>query len=887
MQTRPPPVTRWLLGKLLPADAREFVLGDLDEEFRRHRANQSGAAWWYRSQAFRSAWRLRFQSPLRGPTEPSQSGGNVVSHIQQDVRFALRTLRRTPGFTALVLLTLALGVGATTAIFSAVNEVALRPLPFAEPDRLVMLWESNAERGWDRVHAAPANVMDWRARVSAFEDVALLNEYASGVALAGTGNPREVLVSQVSGNTFSVLGAPPALGRTFTFEETWADTEPVIVLSHDAWQRHFGGEQDIVGRTIRLDGVSHEVIGVMGPDFHYKVNDAELWTTFRWSEARRNHVWFRQAHVVRAVARLRDGVTIDQARGELESVAATLQEEHPQLNRGMEAGLTPLHPFLVGDRRLPLMLLLGSVLVLQLIACANVANLLLVRSVSRRQELAVRTALGAGRTRVIGQVLTESFVIATIGSLLGAGVGVVGLRWIASLSPPELPDLVFRLDWRLLLFTAGITGLSAVLFGLYPALRGADLKASEVLTDGSRTGSAGRRSLRAAHGMVAAELALAVMLVAGAGLMLRNLQHLQQVDPGVDVSNVLTFQITPPRGSYPTDRERADFAIDLAQRLEALPGVFRAGAVRKLPYTGWGWSSDFSIEGWSPDEFGIEARHRQATADYFKTMSIPLTAGRMFRDRLGPDEAVPVVVNQAFADRYFPDDTPVGKRVAFDRHPDENSYWYPIVAVVGNERLSIVEEPRPEIISHLRGDTPQTLHFALKTTIPPLSVAPLVRATLHQMDPEIPLVAVRTMERVASDALAEDRFLLTLLGVFAGSALLLAAIGVYGVAAQAARGRVREIGIRMALGATDSGIVRLLVLRGAAFIAMGLVLGLVGSLTAGRLMQGLLFGVKPGDPVTLGSVGVLLALVALGSSYLPARRATRLDPARVLRGEGG
>lgn len=807
-----------------------------------------------------------------------------MTTLWPDVVHAFRSLRRTPAFAALVLVTLGLGVGATTAIFSSVNEVMLRPLPYRDPDRLVMLWESNVERGWDRVQAAPANVDDWRERVSAFTDVAMLYEYTSGVALELDGSARQVSVGQLSGNAFTVLGAPPLLGRTFTTEETWEDSPPVVVLSYGAWRNWFAADSGVVGRTIRLDGIAFEVIGVMSARFR-SINDAEFWTTFRWPGTLRTRQWYRQAHVVRAVARLRDGVSYDQARVELAAVAGDLQGEHPELNRAMEAGLTPLQPFLVGERRTSLLLLFGAVLVLELLACANVANLLLVRSVARQRELAVRTALGAGQGRTVWHVFAEVFVLAIGGTLLGIGLSVVGLRVISTLSPPDLAISGFHLDGRVLGFAAGLTAASAVLFGILPALRSVRVHPAAMLADSSRTGTAGRSRSRATGSLVAVEIALAVMLVIGAGLLVRSLEHLRAVDPGVDVEHVLTFQISPPSGTYPTDPDRAELYTELTDRLRGIPGVDEVGASRGLPYLGWGWSSDFSVEGWGTDQFGIEVRHRASLPGYFAAMGIPVQEGKLFDERLSEGEPVPVVVNRAFADRYFPDESPVGRRVAFDRHPTDRSYWYPIVAVVGNERLSVTEEPRPEIISHILGDTPSMASFAVRTSVPPLSIVSEVRRVLADLDDGIPLVAVRTMREVAADALAAERFLMTMLGVFALTALVLAGVGVYGVAAQAARVRTREIGIRMALGAPAAAVVRLLLWRGAAVVGAGLVLGLGGAAAGGRLIENRLFGVEPLDPGTLVIGTAILTGVALLSNYLPARRATKLDPVSVLRAE--
>ncbi len=898
-QLGPPLVSRWLLRHLLPSDAGEFVAGDLDEEYRRYAMSTSGkragrlrAGLWYRSQAARSLWQFRRQ--VRSDTASAaphpffllrSHGDPLMSILWQDTRLALRNLRHAPGFTLLVLLTLGVGVGATTAMFSAVNEVLLRPLSFAEPERLVVLWDKNEQRGWEQVEASPANALDWRQRVTSLDDVALVFPWETDAALETDGEAVAVAIGMASGNLFSVLGVPPLHGRTFTFDETWSGGGPLVVLGHAAWTRYFGADPSIVGSTIMLDGTAFEVIGVLGPDFRNEINDAGMWTTYRWDPAVRDSVWFRQAHVTQAIARLKPGVSLEEARQELAAVGKQLREEYPQLNLGMEPGLSGLQEYLVGDQRTPLLLLLGAVGLLQLIACANVANLLLVRATARRQEMAVRTALGAQRSRLARLVLTEGVVLAVGGSAIGIGIAAAATRWIEVLRPPELPELVFRLDPQVLAFTIAVTAASAVAFSLLPVMRTAHARTARRLTLGARTATPGASSLRIAGSLVSVEVALAVILVVGAGLMVRSLAQLSRVDGGVVTDNVLTFQITPPSGLYPTDSDRETLAYRLVDRLEALPGVSRAAATRGLPFAGYGWSSDFSIEGSAPDEFGLEVRHRAVTSGYFQTLGVPLIGGEIFDDLRAPGEPVSVVVNQAFVDTYSPDVTPIGRRVAFDRAPTESSYWYPIVGVVGNERMLHMSEPRPEIISHFAGDTPGTMRFALKTAVPPHTLMEVVRETVADVDARIPFVAPRTMDEVAADALIRERFLMTLLGVFAVAALTLATVGVYGVAAQGARARTKEIGIRMALGATGDVIARQLVVRAAVFIGAGLVLGLAASAVGGRLIAGFLYGIEPFDPATWLGVALLLAAVGLLASYLPARIAARTDPSRVLYAE--
>jgi predicted permease len=872
--------------RFTPTDVSEYIAGDLDEEYSSYQASRGrwAAKFWYWSQVVRSlAHASRTESVMAEPyaLRPSRvSDGLTV--LRTDAQFAVRALRHSPGYAAAALLTLGIGVGASVAIFSAVNQVLLRPLPYAEPHRLAMLWESNQTNGWTQVEAAPANLLDWRERAASFSDIAFVNPFSQTLSLMTDGGPVPATAAQVSGNLFSVLGVPPLLGRVFREDETF--TPGIAVVSHEVWRRHFGADPETVGRVIRLDGGPYEVIGVMGPAFRYPIGEAEIWTTPAALASRRESIWWRQAHVVKPIARLAPGASFEQASAELAAIAADLEREFPDTNTGMEAGLTPLQSFLAGDQRAALLLLLGAVAVLQLIACANVANLMLGRAMGRRQELAVRAALGAGRGRLLRQVLTEALVLAAGGTMLGLGLAAAGLGALASVSPPDLDAFALSVDWRLMTFAAGLCVVSAGVFGAWPALRSARDETVRHLSPASRTMTAGPGRLLATNGLIAVEIALAVLLLSAAGLMVRTLTELSRIDSGVNTADVLTFQVHPSTGAYPNAAARARFAVELVDRLGRLPGVTVAGAGRGLPLTGYSWSSDFTIDRWEPGRFGVEVRHREALPGYFDALDVPLLQGRMFDDRdLTPDAPVPVLVNQAFADRYFPDESPVGRLVVFDREPTERSYWYPIIGVVGNERKDLLTEPVPEIIAHLHGDTPSTISFVVRTVVAPLSIVPQVRSVVSEIDPEAPLLSVRTMDGVVAEARTSERFLLTLLAVFAAAALVLAAVGVYGVANQAARARTREVGIRLALGAPGSAVVRGLVARGALFVALGIAAGTVGALFSSRLLEAQLYQVNPRDPATLSVVAGLIALVAVTAILWPTWRATRVDPVSVLR----
>jgi len=886
MTVTPPRLARRLLRALLPAEWREFVVGDLDEGFASYVLAQRGArgaARWYWAQALRTV--TQFRPPPTSGLIPAP-GGAALGALGQDLRFAARNLRHTPGFSLLAILTLALGIGAATTIFTTMNDVMVRPLPFRDPDRLMMLWEKNAERGWVMAEVAPANWLDWREGVAGFEDIAMVSHWVSGVALEQPdGSGTEIQVGYASGNFFSVLGVSPLLGRSFTFEEAWDQTAPGVVLSHATWRRLYGEDPDIVGRSVRLDGKSYRVTGVLPADFRFDMTSAEAWIPFWWTLDNRSEAWFRRAHLARAVGRLSQGVTAQQARQQLDAVAARLQVEYPELNRAMEADFEPLHDFLVGDRRTTLFILFGAVGLLLLIACSNVANLMLVRTAGRRRELAVRAALGAPRARLLRQMVTESFVLAAGAAVLGAVLGTLGVRGVAALRPEDLGGVGVHLDWRMFAFALGMTALVAALAGAGPAWRAMRQHPRDALSEGGRTGTMGRRATRLSNTLAVAQIALALVMVAGAGLMVRTIRALRAIDPGFSSHNVLTFAILPPSGSYGQDRVRADLVERFLERVAALPGVVHAGAARGLPLTQSGWTSDFAIEGRDREAFGIELRHNNATPGYFAALGIPLLQGGMMAERLAPGAPVPILINQAMADRVFPNEDPIGRRLANDRYPDENSFWYTIVGVVGNTRRVLTEAPDIEITNHLRADTPGIPSFVVKASVDPLSLVPMIRQVMKEIDAGVPVVSVRTMEEVVAASLARERFMLILLSLFAGLALLLAAVGVYGVTSQVARGQVREIGIRMALGAPSGLILRQVLLARLQYVVAGVALGVAGTFVGARLLRGFLFGVAHWDPPTLAGVALLLALVALATSYPPAVRASRTEPAGVLKGD--
>ena len=867
---------------------RSAVEGELDEELRFHVERETellmgrgvGAA-----EARRRA--LAILGGMESTKEAYREGrgDRWLRELGGDGRYALRTLRRSPSLTGAALVTLALGIGASVAIFSVVNAVILRPLPYPAPGELVMLWEDNPDKGWRRNVVAPANLLDWRERVRAFRDVGGYVDGTSRMVLAGRGDPQVLAAQHVTGSLLSVLGVAPRVGRTFTAEESWRrDVQPVI-LSHRAWLDRLGGSSDIVGTSIELDGRPHQVVGVMPEGFDFPRAGTEAWIPMGWDPADREQVYFRRAHYLRAVARLRPGVTREQGDAALQAVVRQLQAEYPATNTNMGAGLGDLHDFLVGDRRVPLLVLLAATALLLLIACANVGNLMLVRAAGREREVVLRRALGAGRWRVARQALTESLVLSAAGGAAGLLLGWWGTRLLLALQPAGLLDVEsVAPDARVFLFALAVTAGSGALFGLAPALWSGRRSPADVLKEDSRGASDGRRARSWERTLIVSEVAVAVLLTIGAGLLARSYSRLARQDPGFDARSVLTLTVQLPNARYDTPAKIADFYAALVTKVGVLPGVISAAAVSGLPLTQDFWTSDFSIAGRPAEEYGREVAHRSVSPGYFRTLGVPLLAGRVFTEADSRTAEPVIVINQALADKYFRGKDPVGERIAFDKLPDSSSVWRRVVGVVGSERQrSLALEPQIEILAPVEQDESSSMSLAVRTDGDPLAVTGQVRSALAEVDPAIPPLDVRTLEDVRESSLARDRFLAALLLTFAVVGLLLAVVGVYGVMAQLALRRTREMGIRIALGAPSARVRWLIVRHGVLLTAGGVTVGIVAALFVTRVMQSLLFEVAPRDLVTFAGVPVLVVVSGLLATWLPARRATRADPAQALR----
>ncbi|MEP7065592.1 MAG: ABC transporter permease [Gemmatimonadota bacterium] len=810
-----------------------------------------------------------------------------LADLVADARFALRSIRRTPMIASAAVITLALGIGAATAIYTVVDAVLLKPLPFPHPEQLFVIGEDNTEREWHLQVAAPANYLDWKERLPA---VASIGGYADGHAsttFTGDGEPRMVTTVQVTGTFFSVLGAQPALGRTFRDEETWEGATPTAVVSSRFWRSALGGDSAAIGKSIRLNSKQFVVVGVMPSTFAYPYRDADVWLTMQWSSSAREQQSFRRAHYLRVITRLRPSVTAASADVQLQSLVRRLQQEYPETNEKMSASMVPLRAFLNGDERRPLLLLFGAVGLLLLIACANVGNLLLVRSIGKQRELSLRLALGAGHPRLVRQALTESFLLSLLGGIAGLAVGWMGVRALASTQSAELlPVQEFGIDWRVLVFLLLVTTVSALLFGIAPSLWGQRQHPANALREGSRSSSDGRRMRRWANTLAVGEVALALLLTVGAGLLVRSYAALRRVDPGFQPSGVLTVSIEMPGGRYDSTAVLTQFDRALLDRVRATPGVLNASIVSSLPLTGSGWTSDFAVRGRARDDFATEVRHREVSGDYFGTMRVPLLRGRTFTEADATSGDHVIVVNDVLARKYFHDTDPVGQQIVFDRAPDSTSKWRTIVGVVASERqLGMQIEAHDEIFAPLAQEQQGSMVLVVRTAGEPLAFVPATRRALREIDPNLAIESVQTMDDVLDTSLGRDRFLMTMLLMFASVGIVLAIVGVYGVLAQTARRRTREMGVRIALGARAAQLRWLVLAHGLKLVTAGLLIGAMLALVLTRAMQRVLFDVQANDPLTYLAVALLLAATGAAASWLPAYRASITDPAVVLRVE--
>ena len=796
----------------------------------------------------------------------------------QDVRYAGRLMFKQPGVTVVTLLTLALGIGANTAIFSAVDAVLLRPLPYPEGDRLVKVWEKRHREGVLNNTVAPADFIDWSKMNGAFEAMAAVG--GRTVDLTGSGEPVRLVAASVSTPFFDVLRVSPSIGRGFRQEEGKVGQDRVVVLNHGLWERRFGSDPSIVGRKLVLNGFPHDVIGVMPRSFEFPDRTIELWTPLAYEGA--TEAPQRTNHFLEVYARLKPGVSLERARADMDRVGAELSRLYPEANQNHGAYVAPLHEDLTDTFRTGLLLLLGAVGFVLLIACVNVSNLLLAKAASRRREMAVRTAVGASRGRLVGQSLTESLLLGVIGGVAGLLVAKWGIGVIRALTPNELPLLGvgnLGIDLRVLLFTLLLSLVTGLLFGMLPAWHLASQDVGESLKDSARTAGGVRRRIRLA--LVVGEIALASMLLLSAGLTLRSFQTLLREDPGVTTERVLTAMVALPSSRYPNNDKRVSALNEIARRLAAIPGVRSAGATSRLPLGAENSRRGVVIEGreGTPDA-PTRAHPRAVTGDYFRTMGIALESGRLFTAFDRRDSPFVAVVNETMANRYWPGTSPLGKRVLWTG--TEN--WLEVVGVVRDVRSWGYETPvSPEMYMPLEQYAFSAMYFVLATEDEPTTVAGAVREQLRAVDADLPLSNVRTMEQVAARSTASRRVSMQMLATFGALALVLAAAGIYGVMAHLVALRTTEIGVRMTLGARPPDVMRLVLREGFLQAVVGLAIGLTGGVLLMRSFRTMLFGVHPTDPMTLAAVAIILTGTALAACLIPARRAMRVDPVQALR----
>jgi len=807
---------------------------------------------------------------------------DVIAELRQDIAHSWRTFRRSPGFAAVSLITLALGIGANTAIFSVVNGLLLRDLPFGDPDRLVRVWGAHKDSGADRSQLSAGDFIDLRTRQHSLSS---LGAFAwGGGTYIGTGDPVRLSGARVDANVFTALGVRPYLGRTFALGEDSAGVDPTIVLGFGVWRRVFGSDSTIVGKAINISGRSRTVIGVLPPQFFFPtMAEAEIFTPLDLTPLLRDVNRIRKFHNLGAIGRLRPGATIEQARSELSGIMAQLERDFPQSNSNMGVNTAAMRDAVVGDTRPALLVLLGASLLVLLIACANVAGMLLSRAVSRRQELAVRAALGAGRARLVRQMMTESVVLALCGGAIGLALALWGTRALVATAADRLPAAgQVTVDATVLLTALAVTIACGVVFGLVPALaasRGIQLG----LKDAGRGSSGGVARHRMRTMLVTGQLALAVMLLVGAGLLVRSLDRLQRRDLGYSIESTLTFELVLAGDRYDKPGAEDQFFDAVYARLQALPGVVAVGGSGNIPMRG-GAMASLAIDGRPEPEGKLpEVGYQPVSDNLFKAMAVPLKRGRAFGPQDHKDAPPVVILSESLVKAFWPNGDPIGARVRLG--PNPNDPWMTVVGVVGDVNMGVADNSRPTAYVSARQDHWGGAAIVVRTSTDPMSLLPAVRREVRAIDATIPVAEAHSMKQVQSMELTDRRLPMQLMASFALLALVLAAVGVYGVMAYSVAARTREIGVRVALGAQPKTVFGMVVRQGMGAAAAGLTVGLLGAAALGKVLTSLLYGVKPTDVFTfVGVAGVLLAVV-LAACLVPARRALRVDPLEALRSE--
>ena len=826
----------------------------------------------------------------------------LLSTLSQDISYGVRQLYRHSGFTAVAVLTLALGIGANTAIFSIINSILLRPLPFKDPDRLVLVWQTNP----DVLETAPtsyANMIEWKERNRVFEDMAAWASYpTSKFSLIGTGDPEQIQYALGSANLFGLLGVTPAVGRAFTTEEDKPGGEKVVMLSHALWQRRFGGDQSVIGKPLTLDNGSYTVVGVLPASFKFVSfpKEADVWIPIT-ADPDQYKIHVRSLVYLGVIARLKPGITPEDAGRDMSSIARRIAEENPE-NQKWQTKVVTLQKQVVGEIRPALLILLGAVGFVLLIACANVANLLLARATGRHKEIAIRAAMGASRARLIRQLLTESLLLSFIGGVVGLLFALFGTFFLARLPLGNssmfvpysaTPDQV-GIDLKVLGYTLLISLATGLIFGLAPALQISKFDQYKPLKEGGSKGGGSRRSRSSRSLLVVSELALSFILLIGAGLLIKGFLSLQNVDPGFNPNNVLTLNTSLPRSKYRTNDSAAQFYERLLDRVQTLSGVKAAGAVTMLPFTNSDEGTSFYIEGQPKPPPGEEPllHQRIISPGYFQAMGVGIRNGREFEQRDRADARQTAIINETMARRFWPNQNPIGKRLALTTEVyqggkfDLDSAWREVVGVVGDMRhFGLASEPVPETYIPFQQSPKREMTLVIRTSTDPSALAPAVRREVANIDKDQPVANVRTMDQIMSESLARPRFSFLLLTIFAGVALVLAAVGVYGVMSYSVGQRTHEYGIRMALGAQTRDMFTLVLKEGFRLAIIGIAVGIAGALALTHYLRSLLFGISATDPIIFAGISFMLIAVTLLACYIPARRAMRVNTMVALRYE--
>jgi predicted permease len=897
---------RFLLRLFLPRALRDEAESELVEIFRdaharRRERGTSAVTFWVRTiaDAVVTGVMERIGSDSRtrraAPDRNRDQGGVGMEHLLKDLRFAVRQLFRRPGFTAVLVLTLALGIGANTAVFSVVNAVLLRPLPYPDQGDLAVVFDQFPGLNLTEFPASGPEYIEYREQNRSFEQLAAYT--TAGTAITGDGEPERVQFTSASWQLFPAIGLEPEIGRVFADADDRPGAEAVVVLSHALWQRRYAGDPGALGRTLILNGTPQTIVGVMPADFRFPEPDVQLWVPLGLDPASPGG---RGSHYLSMVGRLRPGVTLASARAEvgdlMERWSADPAVDHSWNAENHPAVIQSLRDQMVGDVSRPLWIMLGAVVVVLLIACANVANLLLVRGEGRVREISVRTAMGAGRWRIVSQLLTESVVMAGAGGLAGLALAWAGVRGLVAIAPPDLPRAdEIGVDPMVLSFTVGVTLLAGVLFGLAPALQAGRTDVQASLREEGRSGTSARGRVRVRQLLVVSETALAIVLLVAAGLLLQSFRRLSAVDPGFRPEQVITMSVSVPAFKYPDFPQVDAFHRELRERVAAIPGVQTVGEVRTAPLAGSLSPNDVEVEGFDRHQAGDEGPPMNAdvqlvSAGYFEAMGIDMVEGRGFDERDDITAPVVVVVSEELAKRYWPDRSAIGGRIRQSGYQPALE-WGEVVGVVEDIRHEGLDQPVRGTLYFVFPQSVRTWYLAramtlvVRTNVDPQSVIGAARSQLLEMDSDVPLYQVETMSRAIADSTSTQRFTMLLQLVFALVALTLAAIGLYGVMSFTVARRTPEIGIRMALGAERGEVLRMVVGQGMGIVLVAAVLGVGGALAAGRVLSGLLYGVTARDPVTYATVVGTLLLVAFVACWIPARRASAVDPGSALRYE--